>query len=330
MGTDANTGTSADGMVSGINSYLKSHGQSGWTVSGHPVENETDLGAMFREMESDSEDVLVLLEDTLTTGSNAGDTTGHWVTLGSRETEQVNPDSTVQRIDFMDPWGGGSTADNKYDVGENENGELTTEGYDLDGGGASASIAGYIKVSPPEGGGGGGGSRISRPDYRAPAQPGWIPIDAGSCRGNGEIDTLHWDTHGFPPGPYLLEIITTDDQGFRCRDLRLCYLFDITSGIDSETPGLKTGLITTYPNPFNPTTNIVFAIEQDCPVTLAIYDIMGRRIRLLLDGKETEAGRHTVTWDGLQSDGRRVASGVYFCRFTAEGRESVSKMILLR
>lgn len=336
MGTNATNGTSSDGMVAGIQSYLSGHGQSGWTVSGHPVDDATDLGEMFREMEADSEDVLVLLEDTLTTGTNAGDTTGHWVTLGSRETEQVSPDSTVQRIDFMDPWGGGSTADNKYDVGTNESGDPTTEGYDLDGGGASASIAGYIKVSPPEGGSG-AASRSSRPVDtagrpvdRAPASPGWIAIDAGMCNGNGIIDTLHWDTTGFPSGLYLLEIITTDDQGYQCRDLRLCLIPDITSNVDPETPGIKTGLLGSYPNPFNPATNIVFSIEKDGPVTLAIYDIMGRRVRLLMDGKQTEAGRHTVAWDGLGNDGRRVSSGVYVCRLLAKGQVSAMKMILLR
>lgn len=329
MGTDATNGTSGDGMVSGIESYLKGHGQSGWTVSGHPVDDATDLGEMFREMEADSEDVMVLLEDTLTTGSNAGDTTGHWVTLGSHETEQVSADSVIQRIDFMDPWGGGSTADNKYDLGENENGDPTTEGYDLDGGGASASVAGYVKVSPPEGGSG-GGARFARPLDRAPAQPGWIPIDIGPCRGNGLVDTLHWDTHGFAPGMYLLEVITTDDQGLRCRDLRLCWIPDVVTGVDPETPGLKTGLIRTYPNPFNPTTHIVFSIERDAPVTLAVYDVTGRRVRLLLDGERRAAGRHTVVWDGRGDDGGHVSSGVYFCRFTAVGRASSMKIILLR
>jgi hypothetical protein len=328
MGTGEN-GTSADGMVAGIKSYLKSHGQSGWTVSGHPVDDASDLGEMFREMEADSEDVMVLLEDTVTTGGGAGDTMGHWVTLGSREVEQVSEDSTVQRIDFMDPWGGGGTADNKYDVGTNGSGDPTTEGYDLDGGGASASIAGYIKVSPPDGGSG-GGSRSGRPADAAPSAPGWIPIDTGVCRGNGLVDTLHWYTAGFPTGLYLMEIITTDDQGFQCRDLRLCLIPDLTSDVDPETPEIKTGLLKVYPNPFNPSTSIVFSIEKDGPVTLAVYDIMGRRVRLLIDGKETEAGVHTVPWDGRGDDGGRVSSGIYLCRLLAGGRASAMKAILLR
>jgi WD40 repeat protein len=127
-----------------------------------------------------------------------------------------------------------------------------------------------------------------------------------------------------------MEIITTDDQGFQCRDLRLCLIPDLTSDVDPETPEIKTGLLKVYPNPFNPSTSIVFSIEKDGPVTLAVYDIMGRRVRLLIDGKETEAGVHTVPWDGRGDDGGRVSSGIYLCRLLAGGRASAMKAILLR
>jgi hypothetical protein len=328
MGTDS-TGTSDDEIVAGIKKYLADHkAATGWEVSSHTVDNDTDLAAMFRELEADSEDVLVCLEDTSTSGGGKIDTAGHWVTLGSREQIQHSADSTSQKIDFMDPWEGGSTADNKYDVGKDGNGKPTTEGYNLDGAG-NARIVGYIKVSPPKSGGG-GGSRSRRAPGSPSFDPGWIPIDAGMVTGNGVEDTLHWDTSGFVPGLYLLEVITTDDQGFTCRDLRMCLLIEPTTGSDPGTPGIKTGLHGTYPNPFNPATTIVYSIERDGPVTMAIYDIAGRRIRSLMDGKMTEAGRHTITWDGFDNNGRQVSSGVYFCRFTSGDTDSSSKMILLR
>jgi hypothetical protein len=228
----------------------------------------------------------------------------------------------------MDPWGGGSTADNKYDVGKNAEGKPTTEGYDLDGGGASASIAGYVKVSPPsDGGGGGGGSRMpGAPSF----DPNWIPLDAGPVHGNGQVDSLRWDTHGFAPGLYLMEVITTNHQGHTCRDLRMVLLTEPTTDSDPGTPGVKTGLQGTYPNPFNPTTTIAYSIVKDGPVTLAVYDAAGRLIRTLIDGKITEAGTHTITWDGLDDKGNSVSSGVYFCRFSAENTDSSTKMILLR
>ncbi|MCK4548638.1 MAG: T9SS type A sorting domain-containing protein, partial [Candidatus Krumholzibacteria bacterium] len=324
MGTNDSTGTSSDGMVSGIENYLEGHGQSGWSVSSHPVDNATDLAAMFREFEADSEDVLVCLQDT----SAAGDTMGHWVTMGSREQTQHSADSTSQKIDFMDPWGGGSTADNNYDIGEDENGKPTTEGYDLDGAGGSAKIAGYIKVSPPEGGSSSSG--ISRAPRSPSFDPHWIQLDTGLVTGNGVEDTLHWDTSGFMPGLYLMEVSTTNHQGITCRDLRMVLLIDPTTDSDPGTPGVKTGLQGTYPNPFNPTTTIAYSIEKGGPVTLTVYDIAGRRVRTLLNAKMTEAGSYTVTWDGLDDRGNNVSSGVYFCRFSSGETDSSTKMILLR
>lgn len=323
MGTRSPDGTSDAGMVAGIKKFLEGHGATGWDVSSHEVGGAVGLGEMFRELEADGEDVIVLLQDTLTSGENAGDTTGHWVTLGSREQIQHAPDSASQKIDFMDPWGGGSTADNKYDIGADGSGYPTTEGYDLDGGGASARIAGYIKVSPPEGG---AGPLRERPAF----DPGWIPLDAGMVRGHGLVDTLHWDTAGFMPGLYLLEVVTTNHMGRTCRDLRLCLLVGPSTGDDPETPGVKTGLLGTWPNPFNPATTIAYAVERDGPVTIAIYDVAGRRIRTLLDGVRVEAGSHTITWNGLDERGVRVSSGVYFCRLNARDAESTAKVILLR
>jgi hypothetical protein len=165
----------------------------------------------------------------------------------------------------------------------------------------------------------------------APAfDPMWIPLDAGLVRGNGLVDTLRWDTHGFMPGLYLMEVITTNHQGIVCRDLRMVLLTDPTTDSDPGTPGLINGLHGNYPNPFNPMTTIVYSLAKDGPVTIAVYDVSGRRIRTLIDGKTVEAGIHTVTWDGLDNRGRSVSSGVYFCRYSAGGTESSQKMIMLR
>jgi flagellar hook assembly protein FlgD len=65
-------------------------------------------------------------------------------------------------------------------------------------------------------------------------------------------------------------------------------------------------------------------------VTLAIYDVAGRRVRMLVDGRMTEAGDHRIDWDGRSDAGSRLASGVYFARFVAEGQVSARKLIMLR
>lgn len=83
------------------------------------------------------------------------------------------------------------------------------------------------------------------------------------------------------------------------------------------------------PNPFNPTTTIAFELPEASPVTLAIYDVQGRRVRTLVDGTR-RAGPHAEVWNGERDDGRPVPSGVYFYRLTAAGAERSRKMVLLK
>ncbi len=84
-----------------------------------------------------------------------------------------------------------------------------------------------------------------------------------------------------------------------------------------------------YPNPFNPETVITFAIPRSSHVQLAVYDLLGKRIRLLLD-ESTSAGTHHVTWNGTNELGESVASGAYIYRLQAAGVALSRKMIVLR
>ena len=283
---------------------------------------DADLAEMFREFESDSEDVLVILTDT----TAAGDTIGHAVTLGSTHNDYAA--TPEMRIDFMDPWGGSPQADNDYPLDAGEGGRPSTEGYDLDGKGGDAEVAGYIKVSPPEGAA--PQSSLARSSLEAAARAPWILVAAGPARGNGLVDTLRWDTSPFPSGLYLLEVVTVDDQGFRCRDIRLAGISAYSTGLDLPDHGSRTKLRGSYPNPFNPTTTIEFHLAKRTSVTLAIYDAAGRKVRTLVSNRMTEAGTHAVNWDGRGDEGNRLASGVYFASFTAEGQVTAKKLVLLR
>ena len=66
------------------------------------------------------------------------------------------------------------------------------------------------------------------------------------------------------------------------------------------------------------------------PVTLAIYDVRGRRLTSLFTGRLTGGAAHLFTWDGTDDRGRRVASGVYFSRVSVGGRVETRKMLVLR
>jgi hypothetical protein len=84
-----------------------------------------------------------------------------------------------------------------------------------------------------------------------------------------------------------------------------------------------------YPNPFNPTTNIKFYVKARGYVDLDIYNILGRRVKTLVSG-DLSAGWHEVVWDGSDSTGDRVASGVYFYRMSAGEFAETRKMLLLK
>jgi flagellar hook assembly protein FlgD len=83
------------------------------------------------------------------------------------------------------------------------------------------------------------------------------------------------------------------------------------------------------PNPFNPSTRIDYVLPAEgTTVTIRVYDVRGRYIATLFDGWQGP-GRHTVSWNGRDHRGQRVASGIYFCWMRASGRTLSKKMALV-
>ena len=88
-------------------------------------------------------------------------------------------------------------------------------------------------------------------------------------------------------------------------------------------------LFPNYPNPFNPSTTVKFTLPRSAKVRLEIFNILGQRVRTLVDGK-LPAGVRQVQWDGRNDAGSPVASGVYIYRLRAEDYVQSRKMLLLR
>ncbi len=84
-----------------------------------------------------------------------------------------------------------------------------------------------------------------------------------------------------------------------------------------------------HPNPFNPMTNIGYSLPSAGHVHLAVYDLRGRLVRLLVDQK-MEAGAHQTLWDGRDQRGQAVASEVYLARLTTAEGALTMKMVLAR
>jgi hypothetical protein len=90
-----------------------------------------------------------------------------------------------------------------------------------------------------------------------------------------------------------------------------------------ETP-LGFRLEQNYPNPFNPTTVVSYQLSAVSDVRLAVYDVLGREVRVLVSG-EKAPGRYSVTFDATG-----LSSGLYLCRLRAGEKAESRKMLLTR
>lgn len=88
-------------------------------------------------------------------------------------------------------------------------------------------------------------------------------------------------------------------------------------------------LVQNYPNPFNSETMIRFDLVGDSHVKLVIYNILGQKIRVLWN-EQCISGTHTVRWDGRDSSGQTLPSGVYLVRVEAEAYVQTNRMVLLK
>jgi hypothetical protein len=91
----------------------------------------------------------------------------------------------------------------------------------------------------------------------------------------------------------------------------------------------KTELFQNYPNPFNPSTTIKVYLKTTSQVRISIYNSLGQRVRELVNG-QLPAARHLFTWDGRNSNGEKVSSGIYFYQLSTNSFTKVKKMILIK
>ncbi|MBD3349147.1 MAG: T9SS type A sorting domain-containing protein [Candidatus Eisenbacteria bacterium] len=103
----------------------------------------------------------------------------------------------------------------------------------------------------------------------------------------------------------------------------------IETGVPGDGDALRFELSQNRPNPFNPATTVAFELPAAGEVELSVYNVAGRRVATLVDGR-VDAGRHTAVWKGTDDRGESVASGVYFFRLTRDGESVSRKGVLLK
>jgi hypothetical protein len=104
---------------------------------------------------------------------------------------------------------------------------------------------------------------------------------------------------------------------------------DLTSINENEIIPAEFILEGNYPNPFNPSTTIVFQLPASQNVQISIYNIMGEKIKELIN-EELPAGKNNIFWNGKNDNNIVVTSGTYIYRLNVEGKIYSGKMLLLK
>lgn len=168
-----------------------------------------------------------------------------------------------------------------------------------------------------------------------------------SASTSGENIKLNFEKYGSVPDVYLL------DRGYKVlynlaeidwkletrTSTKLERHFRIIVGdenyIETKADGISTipvkfALKQNFPNPFNPATNLVFTLPEAAKVKLEVYNLLGQKIRTLINGKYLNPGYYVEEWDGRSDNGQFVGSGIYLIRFSAGSYSKIRKGILVK
>ena len=105
-------------------------------------------------------------------------------------------------------------------------------------------------------------------------------------------------------------------------------LNELLSLVDNNMP-IEFKLHSPYPNPFNPVTTIGFDVPNRSRLKINIFDLNGKQIKALLD-ESKDAGRYKINWDGTNSNGDVVSTGIYFVKFMTRDRTFNQKVLFLK
>lgn len=155
-----------------------------------------------------------------------------------------------------------------------------------------------------------------------------VNIPPGDVQTQGTVLTGGVAFHPVGAGPTVVKAAVPDFVTTAAGSTTV-YVTGSPTGATATPPSTTFSLEQNIPNPFNPTTTIRFTLPARARVNLAVFDVSGRRITTLVD-REMPAGLSTVEWDGRDSHGRQVSSGVYFYRIMEGSNVETRKMLLLK
>ena len=132
-------------------------------------------------------------------------------------------------------------------------------------------------------------------------------------------------------GSYLCRITNTIATKLELYSRPITVTVEGVVGVTERTTQIQKtyALYQNYPNPFNPTTMIRYDLPKASLVVLKIYNLFGQEIRTLVDEFQSE-GEKTLLWDGFNTKGQKVSSGIYVCQIKADSFSKSNKMIVIK
>jgi hypothetical protein len=137
------------------------------------------------------------------------------------------------------------------------------------------------------------------------------------------------------PGSKYYVAIKALDEIYNASELSNCvsaisqtgFILDVDDDLSDLPENYE--LMQNYPNPFNPTTVILYAVPKQSHINISVYNILGQLVTTLVDESKS-AGTYSTTWDGTDTNGLKVASGIYMYRFDSIDFTQSKKMILVQ
>jgi type IX secretion system substrate protein len=127
-----------------------------------------------------------------------------------------------------------------------------------------------------------------------------------------------FNSTSYPLGINNVSVEVTDNQ-----------YTNVKSWIVDVKPAKKYELAQNYPNPFNGFTTIPFELQKDGNVNITIYDVLGRKVKTLIN-KPYTFGKHSISWAGTDANSQNVSSGIYLYRIKSNNYSKTKRLLLLR
>ena len=154
--------------------------------------------------------------------------------------------------------------------------------------------------------------------------------DTSGFTNSNEFTFKFWDSSEDVEYTDFIVSVVYGDETFASLGTSKLEIELLPTGSGNDLLPVVTKINQNYPNPFNPETNIAFSMRETGQVTIEIFNLKGQKVTTLTN-REYEAGYHNLTWKSHNEKGAQVSSGVYFYKFSVNGKtKDMKKMLLLK